>query len=407
MQNHSFLPTMTDRIPSIKKLADAIKQGFERPMETKVPKRALVLSGGGARASYQVGVLRAIANILPKDSSNPFPIISGASAGALNAASLATHTQRLRTGVRTLEYAWRNITSDQVYRLDSSAIISNASQWVFSFLAHRPRESQTSLLNNAPLEALLAKLIKFDRIQAAVDSGRLEALAVTSSGYSSGESVSFFQGQESQANWQRPHRIGIRTQLNLQHLLASTAIPTLFPAVRINREFFGDGAIRQLAPLSPAIHLGADKIFAIGVSGNKAKRPPKGTVVNHPSLAQILGHILNSAFVDTMDNDLANLRRYNTLLSHLPENVEAPELETLRKIDLLDISPSQDLNVIASEHFDDLPKAMKLFVRDSGSSTILSLLLFEKAYCQRLIELGYQDAMEKEAQIQAFFANPK
>lgn len=373
-------------------------------MEPKVGKRALVLSGGGARASYQVGVLRAIANLLPKDSANPFPIITGASAGALNAASLATHAQRLRTGVRTLEYAWKNIRSDQVYRLESSAIISNASQWVFSFLAHRPRETQTSLLNNAPLESLLDKLIKFERIEKGINAGFLEALAITTSGYTSGESVSFFQGNDTMLNWERPHRRGIKTALTLQHLLASTAIPTLFPALRINREYFGDGAIRQLAPLSPAIHLGANKIFAIGVSSNKSIRPAKNQVTSHPSLAQILGHILNSAFVDTLDSDLANLRRYNQLIPHLPPSSEENGLPSLKHIDLLDISPSENLNTIASEHFEDLPKSLKMFVRDSGSSSILSLLMFEKAYCQRLIELGYKDAMEKEAQILQFFS---
>jgi NTE family protein len=377
-------------------------------MESKVQhKRALVLSGGGARASYQVGVLRAIANLLPKDASNPFPIITGSSAGALNAASMATHAQRMRTGVRALEYAWKNISSDQVYRLDSSALISNASQWVFSFLAHRPRDTQTSLLNNEPLAALLGKIIKFERIETALKAGFIEALAITTSGYTSGESVSFFQGNGITSNWERPHRRGIRTKLELKHLLASTAIPTLFPAVRINREFFGDGAIRQLAPLSPAIHLGANQIFAIGVSGNKGLRPEKGSTTNHPSLSQILGHILNSAFVDTLESDLANLRRYNSMIPYLPENKEGTDIPARHHIDLLDISPSQNLNTIANEHFDDLPKSLKRFVGDSGSSSILSLLLFEKAYCQRLIELGYQDAMEKESQILQFFDNSK
>lgn len=377
-------------------------------MELQVKnKRALVLSGGGARASYQVGVLRAIANLLPKDASNPFPIITGSSAGSLNAASMATHAQRMRTGVRALEYAWKNISSDQIYRIDSGALISNASQWVFSFLAHRPRNTQTSLLNNEPLEALLSKIIKFERIETAVKAGYIESLAITTSGYSSGESVSFYQGSEIITNWERPHRRGIRTKLDLKHLLASTAIPTLFPAVKINREFFGDGAIRQLAPLSPAIHLGANRILSIGVSGNKGLRPEKGATTNHPSLAQILGHILNSAFVDTLESDLANLQRYNSMIPYLPENKEGTDIPNMRHIDLLDISPSKNLNAIASEHFDDLPRALKRFVDDSGSSSILSLLLFEKAYCQRLIELGYQDAMEKESQIMQFFASSR
>jgi len=370
-------------------------------MKAMQDRKGLVLSGGGARASYQVGALRAIAQLLPKDSPNPFQIIAGTSAGALNAASIASHAQRLRTAVRTLEYVWRNIDSSQVYRLDSG-LITSASQWVFSFLANRGKGTQTSLLDNTPLEHLLNSVIKCDRIQRNIDNGHLEALAVTTSGYTSGESVSFFQAEADRANWRRPHRVGIRTQLTLQHLLASTAIPTLFPAVRINREYFGDGAIRELAPLSPAIHLGADRILAIGVSANSAVRPDKDSEPVHPSLAQILAHILNSAFVDTLPSDMETLRRINTLLAQV-NSAEAQESTGMRHVDLLGIAPSQNLNIIAAEHVDDLPKTMKIFARDAGSSTVLSLLLFEKAYCQRLMTLGYEDAMEKETQILEFF----
>ncbi|MGH8463010.1 MAG: patatin-like phospholipase family protein, partial [Pseudomonas sp.] len=179
-------------------------------MKATQDRKALVLSGGGARASYQVGALRAIAQMLPKDAANPFNIIAGTSAGALNAASLASHAQRLRTGVRTLEYVWRNIDSSQVYHVDSG-LISSASQWVFSFLANRGKGTQTSLLDNSPLENLLSSVIKFDRIQRNIDNGHLGALAVTASGYTSGESVSFYQGAAEKSNWHRPHRVGIRT----------------------------------------------------------------------------------------------------------------------------------------------------------------------------------------------------
>lgn len=366
-------------------------------------KRALVLSGGGARAAYQVGVLRAIANLLPHQASNPFQIITGVSAGALNAASIATNAQRLRTGVRALEYVWKNISSEQVYKLDSSGVISNASNWVFSFLSNRRRDTPTSLLDNMPLENLLSKVIKFERVERSIQSGYLEALAITASGYTSGESVSFYQGIDSLKNWEHPHRVGIRTQLTLDHLMASSAIPALFPAVKINREFFGDGAIRQLAPLSPAIQLGADRILVVGVS-SKAARPPKGAEPRNPSLTQILAHILNSAFVDTLTNDSEILRRYNKMVPLIPEELAAQDRALrLRPIQLLDITPSENLNTIASEYFDDLPRALKLFIRDAGSNTVLSLLLFEKTYCRRIIELGFNDAMEREADILEFF----
>ncbi len=371
--------------------------------EHKPEKLALVLSGGGARAAYQVGVLRAIANLLPHQSANPFHIITGASAGALNAASIATNAQRLRTGVRALEYVWKNISSEQVYKLDSSSFLGNASNWILSFLKNRRRDTPTSLLNNEPLEALLAKVIKFDRVQRAINAGHLEALAVTASGYTSGESVSFYQGIESLKNWEHPHRVGIRTQLNLEHLLASTAIPALFPAVKINREFFGDGAIRQLAPLSPAIQLGADRILAVGVS-SKTARPEKGANPTYPSLTQILSHILNSAFVDTLTNDIEILQRYNKMVPLIPEEMaEKDRALRLRPIQLLEFVPSQNLNVLASEYFEDLPRTLKMFIRDAGSSTMLSLLMFEKAYTSRLVDLGYADALEKEAQILEFF----
>lgn len=371
--------------------------------ENKPEKKALVLSGGGARASYQVGVLRAIANLLPHQSSNPFPIITGVSAGALNAASIATNAQRLRTGVRALEYVWKNISSEQVYKMDSNGLIGNASNWVFTFLRNRRRDTPTSLLDNMPLETLLSKVIKFERVERNIQSGFIEALAVTASGYTSGESVSFYQGLDSLKNWEHPHRLGLRTKLGLEHLMASSAIPALFPAVKINREYFGDGAIRQLAPLSPAIQLGADRILAVGVS-SKVPRPLKGSEPPHPSLTQILAHILNSAFVDTLTMDSEILRRYNKLVPLISEEQAAQDRDLrIRPIQLLDITPSENLNEIASEYFDDLPRALKMFIRDAGSSTVLSLLLFEKSYCGRLIDLGYNDAMEKEAEILEFF----
>lgn len=371
--------------------------------ETGVAKKALVLSGGGARAAYQVGVMRAIANLLPRQSPNPFQIITGVSAGALNAASIATHAQRLRTGVRTLEYVWKNISSEQVYKMDSNGVIGNASSWVFSFLRNRRHDTPTSLLDNMPLETLLAKVIKFERVERSIQSGHLEALAITASGYTSGESVSFYQGLTSMKNWEHPHRVGVRTQLGLEHLMASAAIPALFPAVKIKREYFGDGAIRQLAPLSPAIQLGADRILAVGVN-SKTPRPAKGFEPLNPSLTQILAHILNSAFVDTLTNDSEILRRYNKLVPLIPAALAQQDRDLrIRPIQLLDITPSENLNTIASEHFDDLPRALKLFIRDAGSSTVLSLLLFEKSYCHRLIDLGYNDALEKEAEIIEFF----
>ncbi|MBL4819572.1 MAG: patatin-like phospholipase family protein [Gammaproteobacteria bacterium] len=368
-------------------------------------KIGLILSGGGARAAYQVGVLRAIANILPRETRNPFNVITGTSAGALNAVSLATHAQRLRTGVRTLEYVWSNISSDQVYRLDSAGIFSSASNWAMAMLSNRATESPVSLLNNSPLKELLSKIIKLERIQHYIDTGLLDAVSVTASGYSNGESISFYQAVKGIEDWTGPHRKGIRSKLTLEHLMASSAIPTIFPAVKISNQYFGDGAIRQLAPTSTALHLGARKILAIGVSANKNDQDSPGQEMadKHPSLSQIVGHILNSAFVDTLENDLEFLRHMNDVLPYVSERKLLKQNIRHRVVDLLEISPSRDLSDIASEHFDELPKALKLFIREASSGTMLSLLLFEPGYCNELMRLGNKDAMAMENQIRAFF----
>lgn len=365
-------------------------------------KIGLILSGGGARASYQVGVLRAIANILPRQATNPFQVISGTSAGALNAVSLATHAQRLRTGVRTLEYVWQNLTSNQVYILGAGGLITSASNWVFSFISGRQTEAPVSLLNNAPLRELLSRTIRFDRIQHNIDIGLLDAVSVTASSYSTGESVSFYQALKGIKDWEGPHRTGRRSRITLDHLMASSAIPTIFPAVKIGNQYFGDGSIRQLAPTSTALHLGARKILAIGVSATKSKKAGVEGEIAHPSLAQIIGHILNSAFVDTLENDLEFLRHMNEVLPLVPERKLLRHRLRHRIVDLLEIAPSRDLNEVAAEHFEELPKAMKLFVKDPNSA-ILSLLLFEPGYCRALTELGFHDAMVEEDRIRQFF----
>ncbi|MEX0619689.1 MAG: patatin-like phospholipase family protein [Pseudohongiellaceae bacterium] len=372
------------------------------PAETR-NKIGLILSGGGARAAYQVGVLRAIAEVLPKDAANPFHIICGTSAGALNAVSLATHAHRLRTGVRSLEYVWKNLHSGQVYRLDSTGIIARASGWMLSTFSTRKADAPVSLLDNEPLSELLSRVIKFDRIQRNIDTGFLDGVSVTSSNYTTGESVSFYQAIKGIGNWQGPHRVGLRSKLTLSHLMASSAIPTMFPAVNIGEHYFGDGAIRQLAPTSTPIHMGARRICAIGVAGHRSPRPTDPEALANPSLSQIIGHILNSAFVDTLENDLEFLRHMNEVLPHVPRRILRKENIRHREVELLEIAPSKDLPTIATEHFSELPKAMRFFIKEASSGTLLSLLLFEPGYCQTLMQLGYEDAMAQEEKIRYFF----
>ena len=365
----------------------------------------LILTGGGARAAYQIGVLRAIATTLPKQARNPFHIIAGTSAGALNAASLATHAHHLGTAVRILESMWKNVSSDMVYDLHSANLLSGASGLVLNMLSGKNSDSAVALLNNTPLAELLARVIKFDRIQHNIDIGLLDALSITASAYSGGESVSFYQAVKNSENWQGPHRIGVRTELGLDHLMASAAIPVIFPAVKLGAQYFGDGAIRQLAPTSTALHLGARRLLAIGVSGNRTKAPLEDEMTEQPSLSQILGHILNSAFVDTLENDLEFLRHMNAVIPLVPKSAIEHNSIHMNKIDLLEISPSRELNVLAMEHYHELPKAMTRYIKEGSSGTLLSLILFERGFCSALCQLGFEDAMEKEGRIREFFSD--
>ena len=369
--------------------------------ENNADRIGLILSGGGARAAYQVGVLRAIANILPKEARNPFHIIAGTSADALNATSLATHAHRLRTGVRLLEYVWKHISSEQIYAMQAGNLLGSASTLLLSRVTSKS-ETPFALLDNSPLAELLSRVLKLERIQGNIDRGLLDVLSITASAYGSGESVSFYQGMKGLEDWEGPHRLGRRSRIELQHLMASSAIPILFPATKIDGEFFGDGAVRQLAPTSPAIHLRARRLLAIGVSGNGSKIESRQEVIATPSLTQILGHILNSAFVDTLENDLEFLRHMNDVLPYVPEQIR--NQPGFRKpIDLLEISPTQELNVLAAEYYDELPKALSRYIKQDSSGTLLSLVLFEPGFCNALRHLGLADAMAKEEEIRQFF----
>jgi len=368
----------------------------------------LVLTGGGARAAYQVGVLKAIADIIPESSRNPFGIICGTSAGAINAVGLASHADNYRNAVYSMEMVWKSFRPHQVYRSDPMGVFSNALRWLASLVfASRNR---SSLLDNEPLADLLRNIIPFDQIQKAIDEGHLRAISVTASGYTSGHSVAFFQGSPDISAWKRFQRIGLRTHLKLEHLLASAAIPVVFPAVRINREYFGDGAVRQLAPLSPALHLGAKKVLVVGVSGNRSAPQVARPLDDSPSLAQISGHLMNSVFLDSLEYDVERLERINDMLALIPAAQRNKQPAPLHPIERLVISPSQSVDRIAAKYLHVLPRSIRIFLhgigatRSSGSS-ILSYLLFDKAFCRELIALGYHDGMAKAAEIEAFMAS--
>ncbi len=367
---------------------------------------ALVLSGGGARAAYQVGVLKAIADIMPEGTCNPFGIISGTSAGAINATGLACNADNFRNAVYAMEHVWKNFRPQQVYRTDPAGVFACASRWLTSMVVSF-RNRPVSLLDNSPLAELLADMIRFNNLRDVIDSGYLRALSITASGYTSGQSVAFFQGSPDISAWKRFQRIGLRVDLKLEHLLASAAIPVVFPAVRINREYFGDGAMRQLAPISPALHLGARKVLVVGVSGNRSAPQVRKPSEGYPSLAQISGHLLNSVFLDSLEYDIERLQRINKTLELIPPNIREKAGSNLRPVESLIISPTQSVDQIAAKYLHVLPPAIRVFLhaigatRSSGSS-ILSYLLFDRGFCSEMIALGYHDAMEKADEIAAF-----
>ncbi len=367
----------------------------------------LILSGGGARAAYQVGVLRAIAETLPPGCHNPFNIICGTSAGGLNATGLATHAECLQNGITMLESVWGQFRSHQVYRTDWPGVIHRAVRWIWTMAFGRlRRDLPVSLLDNSPLRELLSAHLPLERVQQSIDNGFLDALCITASGYSTGESVSFFQGAPHLSGWNRSRRVGVQTAISIDHLLASAAIPVLFPAGRVNREYFGDGAVRQHTPISPALHLGAERVMVIGVGGHPAG-PSREKTLSYPSIAQIVSHILSSSFTDSLEADIERLTRINRTISLVPE--ESRHLLSLHPVDVLVITPSaQVLDAIAMRHAESLPKSIRFFVQGSGAtkrsgSGVLSYLLFEAAYCQDLMQLGYTDGCERKEEIRRFF----
>lgn len=376
-------------------------------------KRALILSGGGARAAYQVGVLQALAEILPAEHANPFPIICGTSAGAINALALAAHPGNFKESVNSLANMWRSLSVGDVYLHGWMDIVKGLGLLGLSlFNQGIGGKKPLSLLDNSPLWDLLGSRIPFHNIQQSIASGKLFAVSVSAMGYSSGHTVSFFQGHESIEGWKRYRRGGIPTQLRLEHLLASSAIPTIFPAIRIDREYFGDGALRQLAPISPALHLGAESLFVIGVSGNRsAAKPNKRLPVKHsPSMGQIVGHLLNSAFVDSLEGDLEHMELINKLVKLIPEEQKQAAGFHLRAVENMVISPSSPLDVIAGRNVRYLPDSLRFFLRaigataKGGGATAASYLLFSTEFITDLMELGYQDGMAEADAMKQFFA---
>lgn len=376
-------------------------------MKNQAPRIGLIMTGGGARAAYQVGVLRAVAELLPRDIRNPFKIICGTSAGAVNAAVLAANGSNFRHGVRELVRVWKNFTTEQVYRSDAYGVACNTARWLLAVVAggRLGEATRVALLDNAPLAALVRNRLDFSTIQASIDAGDLAAVAVTCSGYSSGQAVTFYQGRPDLEPWKRARRLGMPMDLAPEHLLASSALPFIFPAVHINREYFGDGSMRQVAPISPALHLGADRLFIIGVGRQLMPRREYASSSTYPSLAQIAGHCLNSIFLDSLEVDLERLQRINRTLAVIPHEVREEKGIAMHHVDFRLIAPTEDLEQVALDFADDLPRAVRLLLygaRKRSGANLLSYLLFEKSYCRALIQMGYRDTMQHQGDLMEF-----
>ena len=383
-------------------------------MVSSPPKIGLVLTGGGARAAYQAGVLRAIAEILPDPARNPFPVICGTSAGAINAASLAVSAVHFSEGVRELETVWSNFHVNQIYRSDLVGVLGNSARCLSSLWSNDSgKRRAVSLLDNSPLEVLLKHRLPFRGIQRSISSGALHALGITAWGYTSGQSVTFYQGAKDISPWKRAQRVGVPARIGVKHLVASASIPFIFPATKLNREYFGDGSMRQMAPLSPALHLGAERVLVIGVHKALDDVPKRVQVTGYPPLAQIAGHVMNSIFVDSLDVDLERLHRINKTIKLIPSETLKENNSSLKPVVSMIISPSEEINEIAQQHAMALPRVMRFLYRAVGAmgpngSTLLSYVLFEASFCQALIDLGYADTMRQKDEIIAFMGiNPR
>jgi NTE family protein len=375
-----------------------------KPPNAARPRIALVLPGGGARSAYQVGVLKAIAGWCPPGTALPFRLLFGTSAGAILAAVLASYAPRFRQGSAALDRVWRGFHVNQVFRSDTPSMLRSGTQVLLALLSGGwlmppPR----SLFDNAPLRHLLEWRVNFARIRQFLDAGLLDALAITATSFATGESVSFIDASTPMQGWERPGQRGVAAELSLDHLMASAAIPFLFPPVKMMGSYFGDGAMRQVTPLSPAIRLGADRILVVGVR-ERGRAPLGAALTGAPTFGQMFGFMLDTLFMESLDADLERLQRINELVA---DGQGAAVLPGMRRIETLVMHPCCDLSATAAEHTKQMPRSVRALLRTMGAARdsggqLASYLLFEAAYTRRLIEMGFEEAQSRREAICGF-----
>jgi NTE family protein len=358
------------------------------------PTLGLVLTGGGARSAYQVGVLKGVAELVRRGSACPFPIITGTSAGAVSAIALASDAAHFRRSVYAIERVWRDFRVHHVFKADAVSMLRSGLHWMLAFitggwLVHPPH----SLFDNTPLWDLLREQLDFDGIPRSLYKKHLQGIGVCATCYADADSVTFYASAAAVEPWERVFRKGARVQLTLDHLMASLSIPFLFRPVRLHDQYFGDGAMRQTSPLSPAIHLGANRLFIIGVNDPAPTDTGPKRPAAEPSFGQMFGFMLDSLFMDTLNADLERIRRSNEGSSH--------------RVEFLLMTPSRDVNEIARRHARELPRSLRTLMRALGANTpastmLLSYLLFERGFTRELIALGYEDARARAEEIRAF-----